>query len=41
MSNIIVSDSLAKQGGALMVLRDSLDGPGTATGSVVSFSCDL
>lgn len=41
MSNIIVRDSLAELGGAVMVLRDSLDGLGTATGFVVHFSRDL
>lgn len=37
VSDIIVSDSLAELGGAVMVLRDSLNGLGTATGFVVSF----
>ena len=32
VSNMIVSDCLAELGGAVMVLRDSLDGPGTAAG---------
>lgn len=41
MSTIIVSDCLAKLGGAVMALRDSLDRMGTATGFVVNFSCDL
>lgn len=38
LSNIIVSDSLAEPGLAVMVLRDSLDGLGTATGFVVSLA---
>lgn len=41
MSNIVVSDSLAKLRAAVTLLRDGWDGLGTAIGFVVSFSFDL
>lgn len=41
MSNMIMSDGVSGQGGAVMFLKDGLDGLWTAKGFVVSFSCDL
>lgn len=41
MVNLIVSDSPPESGGAIMAWGVGLDGLGTATGFVVSFSCDL
>lgn len=41
MSNMIMSDGVARRGGAAMFLKNSLDGLGAARGFVVSFSWDL